>query len=61
VLGDPVNVLEWFANKLTGEGRSIEAGQFVMTGAMTGLHAPPVGQPATAQFGLLGEATVTFE
>jgi len=61
VLGDPINVLEWFANKVTREGMYIEAGQFVMTGTMTGLHAPSVGSTATAQFDCLGDVSIAFQ
>jgi 2-keto-4-pentenoate hydratase len=60
VLGNPLNVLEWFANKLTRTGRTIEAGQFVMTGATTGLHALPVGEHAVAHFGSIGKIELRF-
>jgi 2-keto-4-pentenoate hydratase len=59
-LGDPVNVLEWLVNKFASTGMAIEAGQFVMTGTVTGLHAPSVGEEAIGRFGSLGEVVVTF-
>ena len=61
VLGDPVNVLEWFVNALGAHGRTILPGQFVMTGTMTGLHAPKPGETAVADFGDLGRVEVMFD
>jgi 2-keto-4-pentenoate hydratase len=61
VLGDPVHVLEWFINALSGRGLAVEAGQFVMTGTMTGLHAPKPGETAAADFGDLGRVEVVFD
>ena len=60
VLGDPVNVLVWLANALGGHGLGIEAGQFVLTGTMTGIHAPAPGEAAVADFGGLGAVEVVF-
>ena len=60
VLGDPVNVLEWFVNKFSAQGMSLSKGQFVMTGTMTGIHTPQVGQRAMADFGELAKVEVTF-
>ena len=61
VLGDPLNVLVWFANALAAHGLTIAAGQFVMTGTMTGIHAPEPDQTAVADFGGLGTVEVVFE
>jgi 2-keto-4-pentenoate hydratase len=60
VLGNPLNVLEWFVVALAQRGKSIEPGQFVMTGTMTGLHAIERGQTATSDFGTLGVVEVAF-
>ncbi len=60
VLGDPLAVLEWFVAALHMQGRGIEAGQFVLTGTMTGLHAPAPGQVAAADFGSLGRVELAF-
>ena len=59
-LGDPVNVLEWFVNKFHAQGLSLSKGQFVLTGTMTGIHTPEVGQTAIADFGDLSKVEVTF-
>jgi 2-keto-4-pentenoate hydratase len=53
-------VLDWFVNVRSQHGDGIEAGQFVMTGTMTGLHAPEPSQVAKADFGLLGTVEVIF-
>jgi 2-keto-4-pentenoate hydratase len=60
VLGNPLNVLDWFVNVLSQQGGEIEAGQFVMTGTATGLHAPELSHAAKADFGLLGTVEVVF-
>ena len=41
-------------------GGSIDAGQFVMTGTTTGLHAPEPSHTAKADFGALGTVEVVF-
>jgi 2-keto-4-pentenoate hydratase len=60
VLNNPLNVLDWFVNMFSHHGGNIEAGQFVMTGTVTGLHAPEPSHPAKADFGLLGTVEVVF-
>ncbi len=61
VLGNPLNVVEWFVDALRSHGQTIEKGQFVMTGTMTGLHAPKPGETAVADFGDLGKVEVVFD
>jgi 2-keto-4-pentenoate hydratase len=61
VLGDPVNVLEWFVNALRVRGLAVIEGQFVMTGTMTGIHTPKPGETAVADFGDLGRVEVVFD
>ncbi|MFM0757328.1 2-keto-4-pentenoate hydratase [Paraburkholderia strydomiana] len=60
VLGDPRFALTWLANELSGLGVALRAGQIVTTGACV----PPLditsGDLVTADFGLLGVATVRF-
>ena len=60
VLGDPVNVLEWLVNKFRVQGLALSRGQFVLTGTMTGIHTPEVGQTAVADFGDLAKVEITF-
>jgi 2-keto-4-pentenoate hydratase len=61
VLGDPVNVLDWFVNKFRAQGLTLSRGQFVLTGTMTGIHAPEIGQMAMADFGDLAKVEITFD
>lgn len=61
VLGNPLHVVEWLVKTLGAHGRTIEKGQFVMTGTMTGLHAPKPGETAVANFGVLGKVEVVFD
>lgn len=60
VLGDPVQALCWLVNELSSTGRTLEAGQFVTTGACV----PPIpvlpGQRVDADFGWIGRLSVGF-
>jgi 2-keto-4-pentenoate hydratase len=60
-LGHPLNVLDWLIVALSARGQDIRKGDLVMTGTMTGLHAPEPGEPAVADFGALGKVEVVFE
>jgi 2-keto-4-pentenoate hydratase len=60
-LGNPLNVLEWLVAAMATRGHAIRKGDLVMTGTMTGLHAPKPGEPAVADFGPLGKVEVVFE
>jgi 2-keto-4-pentenoate hydratase len=60
VLSNPLNVLDWFVNVFSRDGGTIEAGQFVMTGTVTGMHAPEPSHTAKADFGVLGTVEVVF-
>lgn len=60
VLGDPLNVLDWFVNKLSSQGMTVLGGQFVLTGTMTGIHTAEPGQHAMADFGDLGRVEASF-
>ncbi len=60
-LGNPLNALEWLVNALCSRGIGLAAGQFVLTGTVTGIHAPLPGESACADFGALGEVRVIFE
>ena len=60
VLGDPGLALTWLVNELSRLGLALRAGQVVTTG--TCLVPLPVseGDEASADFGVLGEASVRF-
>jgi 2-keto-4-pentenoate hydratase len=59
-LGHPFNVLEWLVAAMAGRGQELRKGDLVMTGTMTGLHAPEPGETAVADFGALGKVEVVF-
>jgi 2-keto-4-pentenoate hydratase len=59
-LCNPLNVLEWLVAAMATRGQAIRKGDLVMTGTMTGLHAPKPGEPAVADFGALGRVEVVF-
>lgn len=60
VLGDPVEALVWLVNELNASGRTLQAGQFVTTGALV----PPIpvlpGQRVEADFGWIGTIAADF-
>jgi 2-keto-4-pentenoate hydratase len=60
VLGDPRIALTWLVNELSQLGIWLKAGQVVTTG--TCLKPMPVapGDMVRADFGVLGEVTVSF-
>jgi 2-keto-4-pentenoate hydratase len=60
VLGDPVEALVWLANELASTGRTLEAGQFVTTGACVPPIAILPGQRVTADFGWIGRIGARF-
>lgn len=60
VLGSPLVVLDWAVEHLRRRGITIEAGQLISTGTTTGIvHLEP-GQTAAADFGALGEVSLTM-
>ncbi len=60
VLGDPLNVMEWTANHLSGLGDGISAGEVVSTGTCTGVVPVAPGDTLIANFADLGEVEVRF-
>ena len=60
VLGDPVEALCWLVNELSATGRTLEAGQFVTTGACVAPIPVLPGQRVDADFGWIGRIAVSF-
>lgn len=60
IMGNPARSITWVANKLAEHGRSLKAGHFVLTGAIT--HPQPIqsGDQFSATFETLGTLTVSF-
>ena len=54
VLGGPAGALAWLAGHLAGRGRPLRAGQWVTTGAVTGIHRIGPDQSAEVRFRGLG-------
>jgi 2-keto-4-pentenoate hydratase len=59
VLGHPVNSLVWLVNRLSADGITLEAGQFITTGSCTGMHPVPQNCDLVADFGPLGQCLLT--
>ena len=53
-LGSPLNAVAWLANKLAERGRSLHAGDLVMTGTLTPITPIVRGSAYTATFSTLG-------
>lgn len=60
VLGHPHNALAWLANHLASQGRSLRAGEIVMTGSLVKTVWLKNGDQATMEFSGLGSVQVTF-
>ncbi len=60
VLGDPVEALVWLVNELGAAGQTLEAGQFVTTGACVAPIPVVPGQQVEADFGWIGRIRASF-
>lgn len=60
VLGDPVEALVWLVNELGAAGQTLEAGQFVTTGACVAPIPVVPGQQVEADFGWIGRIRAAF-
>ena len=56
VMGNPLNALQWLANKLAASGTPLRAGMIVMTGSMVPIQFPKPGDHAVVEVGGLGSA-----
>ena len=59
-LGDPLKVMVWLANRRSHEGKGMKAGQVVNTGTTAGIFFAEPGGEAVADFGPLGQVSLTF-
>lgn len=57
-LGDPVEALVWLVNELSIHGRTLEAGQFVMTGTCTTPIPVAAGDVISVDYGSVGSLGV---
>lgn len=61
VPGGPAEALAFLLGHCAARGRPLTAGQYVTTGAATGIHEISVGQSARVSFGEFGEILCTAE
>jgi len=59
-MGHPANAVSWLAGKLADRGKSLKAGQLVMTGTLTPILPIEKGSTYVASFSTLGEVRKTF-
>ncbi|MGC9359743.1 MAG: 2-keto-4-pentenoate hydratase [Anaerolineae bacterium] len=59
-MGHPANAVAWLAGKLADRGKSLEAGQLVMTGTLTPILPIEAGTIYKASFGTLGTVIKRF-
>ena len=57
-LGNPIQAVAWLANTLAVHGVTLEAGRFVMTGALSAAFPAQPGDVIRAEFDRLGPVTV---
>ena len=58
VLGHPLNVVAWLANKLNDSGAQLELGDYVTTGTCTAVERVEPGSTVRCEFGQLGTVSV---
>ncbi|MCK6454323.1 MAG: fumarylacetoacetate hydrolase family protein [Alphaproteobacteria bacterium] len=59
-LGGPLKALAWLATDRARRGDLLRAGQVVTTGTCAGFHVVAPGQEVRADFGVLGQVTLSF-
>lgn len=59
VMGNPVNALAWLANHLATRGLALHPGDIVMSGAISKMLRPKVGDTVRANFEHLGSVSIT--
>lgn len=61
VLGNPLNAVVWLANAVSRYNITIQAGMFVLSGALSKAVPFEPGDTFMADFGVLGKVSATFE
>ena len=61
VLGSPLNVMAWLANHLTNRGQTLKSGDIVTTGTACNVYYANSGDRITADYGILGNVSMSFE
>ncbi len=60
VLGNPLEVMAWLANKLNSRGLMLKKGHYITTGVTTNIMTLEAGESAKADFGPLGSVEVSY-
>ena len=60
IMGNPLNALAWLANQLADRGEHLQPGDIVMTGGVSKLIRPNVGDALSANFSRLGKVHMTI-
>jgi len=60
-MGDPPNAIAWLTNQLSVCGHKLIAGNVIMSGGISQLIKPSVGNAVTAKFSQLGSVTMTVD
>lgn len=60
-LGNPVNVVTWLANKLSGFNREIQTGEIILTGSLTNFFFVEPGDVMDVSFSNLGNIQFAIE
>lgn len=61
VMGDPLRAISWLARHLAERGKSLEPGEIVLTGSLTGHHEVAPGRTYAATFDEIGSVSVVFD
>ncbi len=61
VMGNPLNAVAWLADRLSANGRQLQAGDIVATGSCTAILQVWPGQHLAADFGPLGQIECIFK
>ncbi|WP_369700042.1 2-keto-4-pentenoate hydratase [Bacillus sp. AFS041924] len=61
VLGNPIHCVAWLANKLCEFGISLNAGEIILSGALSAAINANAGDQFTAKFPLLGDVSISFK
>lgn len=61
VLDNPINAVVWLANEVAKYNVTLEAGMFILSGALSKAVSFAGGDSFTADFGLLGKVNLSFQ
>ena len=60
IMGNPLKAPAWLANRLADRGEHLQSGVIVMTGGVSKLIRPNVGDALSANFSRLGKVHMTI-